>query len=809
MVDADPEPTPFLSAGVRALFCGTAHEPGEAPAAPLIGPDGCIDWEAGPLAAHRILAAELAPGTAPHVLTPEQVARCARRPRGLAARAPAALEQLVPTELPPRLARAHELLVSARADGGARAGTTAGCSAGLGALQLVLAELECRVNALFDAGGAGAAAGPPSAQSPSHAKLKEVLRAAHVTAVLPPAVSLALHVLVGPLHGVCLRNLAWHGFLCPADLPGCAPWPSLLLLLVALGLPPAPRAARAPLAAPRAPDAVATASLVELEEALPATAVLCAPVLHAHMVPALLDAVRLARAGERVLALGLVYAVIEVTLRAAFMAANGLEAESGCAQLFVRHTLLEHVLSHAPPPPHLLPRRTAQHALAGETTRSEHQREADAADERSAASPAQQRGVSAATRRGATNRLLASLGEGALSAIYDEFIWLTPPPSPSPPTHGPHLLLRNLLVHGELCDEDVPTEMPARICRLAVGLAVQLSRAGGVGACAADTRFPPVAAECAAQLAAHTPTRHALQRVWQHARALLAPVQPDDRAPDAQPAPVVRVRLSPSCLGTVEYCAACGMPPELCEYGPAPNACVARALGLGQGASSLAQLAAAARAVRCAALHDMSLVSADGRAARAGALDGAKRPAQPQPREAAPPTADTELRFALEAVAARLRTLTRERAHAAAAPAAAPRRWCDAVELGKLAIVGNTLGAMSRVEQLARVRLCALAVQLHTEPAARKLVAAAEAVGLVELTLLGAEVGTLALDERASSTDASQAVATHLQQLLGALGGAVERGEWKAVPPLAAALVGGRAGETEPVSYTHLRAQRD
>jgi hypothetical protein len=199
-------PTPFLTPAVRELFNVTADDAASAPAGPLLGPDGRVDWVGGPLAASRVSAGELLPGMAHYELEPEQLRRCARRLAGLAARAPAALEQLTPAELSPRLAHAHRLLLSATT-------TDADASAALSALQLVLAELEARVSDLYYASGGATSDGSSASEIPllAHAKLKEMLRSPQLRAILEGGASLALHVLVGPLHGVCLRNLAWHG----------------------------------------------------------------------------------------------------------------------------------------------------------------------------------------------------------------------------------------------------------------------------------------------------------------------------------------------------------------------------------------------------------------------------------------------------------------------------------------------------------------------------------------------------------------------------------------------------------------------
>lgn len=839
-------PTPFLTHGVAELFRVTSQDAAEAPAEPLLDASGRIDWERGPLAWRRVSAGELEPGTAHTELTPMQVSRCVGRLRRLALRAPAALKQLVVSELPSRLSYAHALLVAAEAD------ASADSSAGLSALQLVLAELEARVCALYSAVGDG----PMDSlveSSFSHAKLKDMLRAPHVMAALGAGMSLVLFCLAGPLHGVCLRNLAWHGFLCPADLPGCAPWPSLLLVLVACGLPPVFAEMAAPAAGvvgglavvgsvtgaaasttdgchashrtgaragaalrlraaaiSQAPELNSTSTtLAELAEALPATALACAPFLHPLLVPALADGLRLAQTGKSVRALGLLFAVIESCLRAAYVAVNELEAQNGQAQLFVRHLLLEQILSAAPPPVALQAQRPA--------------------------------GGSGNGGHGA-NRLLSVLGEGALAALYDEFIWLPDEqlpikPRPTTParqtqpdqpqqqrphatqvrTAPPQPLLRNLLVHGGLSeDEEVPPDAAPRIACLTVGLAVLLAQGaqrGWRGATAgtpfSDAALPLAAAACARAVADYVPLRHPLQRVSHKLRALLTPPEASPSADEPAQA-LVHCVLSPSLVGCVGYCARCRLPPDLCAFGPAPERCMLCALGVREDESCVASLGAAARRLR-AALESAPRERHSTRAQPSTQTSASDR----EPLEAAQPSEAEaalleQLRSAIRALSAHA-SLTA--AHASGARAGVLRRWCDEGELGKLAVINDTLCACLRIADACRTRIASLAVEMEvallgaSEAVARKRVAAIVAAHLVELVLLTVEVGTLALAERAGCDDASQALPTHFFQFFGSLCTTVEHGQWKTSAPFAAALVGSRPGESVPAWRTSLLAK--
>jgi len=114
--------------------------------------------------------------------------------------------------------------------------------------------------AVIPARGVGSGAARPTAEgepgAAPHAKTKDQLSHPAVAARLGAGNVLLLRVLIGPLSGVCARNLAWHGYACADDVRG-AEWACLLLALLAHGLPPAPAssapAAPAPAPAPAAP----------------------------------------------------------------------------------------------------------------------------------------------------------------------------------------------------------------------------------------------------------------------------------------------------------------------------------------------------------------------------------------------------------------------------------------------------------------------------------------------------------------------------------------------------------------------------
>jgi hypothetical protein len=133
----------------------------------------------------------------------------------------------------------------------------------------------------------------------------------------------------------------------------------------------------------------------------------------------------------------------------------------------------------------------------------------------------------------------------------------------------------------------------------------------------------------------------------------------------------------------------------------------------------------------------------------------------------------------------------------APAPEDTPRRWCDEGELGKLAVVRDALGFVSRIALAARGRLVRLAINAEVsthgsgERAAAKCAAVLEGLLLVEVALLTAQCVSLLLAERTACPSPSLAVPTYLSQFIGAYAATVERGGWRISPQYAAAFVSG------------------
>ena len=190
-----------------------------------------------------------------------------------------------------------------------------------------------------------------------------------------------LRVLCGPLCGVCLRNLTWHGYVPPSDLRG-AEWPCLLLQLLVHGFPQREEQPDGGAEIRSLPIAATAATLgaqvgwpskATIENALRAAQPLVAPA----MASLLRDAALLARSADHWGALALLHVFIESGLRRAYVDANSLPLETAHAHTDRLHLTVETLLS-----------------------------------------------PTLATASGqAANLLLEQLGEGCTAALYDEYVW--------------------------------------------------------------------------------------------------------------------------------------------------------------------------------------------------------------------------------------------------------------------------------------------------------------------------------------------------------------------------------------------------
>jgi hypothetical protein len=242
-----------------------------------------------------------------------------------------------------------------------------------------------------------------------------------VRRVLGDALVLALRVLFGPLHGLGLRNLAWHGYLTPETLGPNGEWPCLIALILERGgLPPA---LQLPLAVPL-PVTISSFD-VDLPSEATATALarassFVAPYFEATFIAAIGLAKNTACGhGETWRAASLAIILIENGLRTQYCRNNSLApGQSTQAQTETLHLTVETLLS-------------------------------------------------AYVTGGAPNQLLSILSEGAIAALYDSFIF---------PEDGEFdALQRNMLVHGSIGTNDVSALATQRIARVLLGLAVIFS----------------------------------------------------------------------------------------------------------------------------------------------------------------------------------------------------------------------------------------------------------------------------------------------------------------------------------------------
>ena len=203
---------PFLSDRVRQLVVVEEAAP--------------VDLSRSPLTAHALSPrkllgvgsdeAALRVTRATDVDEPAWMARAARVVRRAAAAAPDEALREDASTLAPRAAAALALMSTWRSS----------TSSMIAATQLLLAEIEVCVERAHGLAGGGA-----------HAKVKDILANEAVLKLLGEPLVLVLRVLIGPLHGIGLRNLCWHGYLTDTDLG--AHWPALLCCSFGTSRPPA------------------------------------------------------------------------------------------------------------------------------------------------------------------------------------------------------------------------------------------------------------------------------------------------------------------------------------------------------------------------------------------------------------------------------------------------------------------------------------------------------------------------------------------------------------------------------------------
>lgn len=134
-----------------------------------------------------------------------------------------------------------------------------------------------------------------------------------------------------------------------------------------------------------------------------------------------------------------------------------------------------------------------------------------------------------------------------------------------------------------------------------------------------------------------------------------------------------------------------------------------------------------------------------------------------------------------------------------AGEAARPSRcWCDCQELGKVAVLRKAAARAARLVRCALEKHAALAGKVAADLAAKRAKSCADharTLSALCLATAAAELLALIALERARAAEASLVLPSHLDACGGSLEGFAERGCWKKVLPVVAALVGGVAGQ--------------
>jgi len=454
------------------------------------------------------------------------------------------------------------------------------CCSHLSATQLLLAELDATLESIA----------PPRRQGGDSSvlskwRIRDLLQSLRHKLGLP--LSLVLHILVGPLNGVCLRNLVWHGYLGPSQVR--QQWTCLLWLIVALGLRPyhhrSPKAISAISAVQRPPDDDEQfgKSIIPDEKAVDILLSASPAFLPPSMRPAFREALCLCRrtpGGATTKdaplwrALALLYGVLERGLRVLYARENPFLPQN---PLIARTDTLHVTLS------------TMLRSTVISESEDDEEGSIDGFCKEVLPKP---------------NGLLRYLGEGAVNALFDEFVWIGLPDASDDAEEEP-LPCRNELVHGTVALQDVSPKIVARIVRLTVGLAVlTVQEDDGVDNAA---QVDPCTRQSYEWLLAYQPKRHPSCQVWQQFRSILrGDCQSQTGIVDALlPVTVPPLaKFSTSSMSksitkltsvSVEYCPVCSLPPEYCCYTESAVECLEHRFGPSDSATLPAVLLMAQR----------------------------------------------------------------------------------------------------------------------------------------------------------------------------------------------------------------------
>lgn len=481
-----------------------------------------------------------------------------------------------PPHLSQRVEAALKLLTSKHACSAKNTGghTAEDSCAHLSATQLLLAELESILEILMHSCSSKATectTGSRREHMSGLPKLKDFLRDASVREELGLPLILVLHVLLGPLNGVCLRNLVWHGYLGPREVEQ-SQWAPLLLLITAFAfpavvlMPTRSRAGGIICTTGSFPNHLLRSSAIDklLGES---------PFVPDHMRPAFARAIELCSKEQGQTsdtesdvklrywrALALLYCVLERGLRALFAREN----------------------SQLDPSPELA-RVDALQLTMATMLRSTVAGNSSALEESATVSE---------PVGGRANGLLSALGDGPVAALYDEFVWMGLPDASDQKVEEP-LPVRNELVHGTLLLEAVDPAVLARLLRITIGLAAvsakDLSTSGREKGLS-----DPYIQHCSEWIFHYQSRRHPVCQIWRQFRSACGSCSTghvsivDTLLPrTSEPKDPVNKSLESTLAGqvnstsavTVQYCPVCFLPQEYCVYSPDPALCMEHHFG--------------------------------------------------------------------------------------------------------------------------------------------------------------------------------------------------------------------------------------
>jgi len=576
----------------------------------------------------------------------------------------------------------------------------------LSAIQLVLAEMDPILESLV----------PPEEerQLESHWRIRDLMATLRNKLGLP--LSLVLHILVGPLNGVCLRNLVWHGYV--AANQDVKQWAHLLWLVVALGLGPH---ATTPVETPNESATDARSSFVIPDPSEVETLLCNTPFVPHTLRPALHDALHL---------LGLVSQQQEGPN-------NNLPEHKGeedegrlWRSLALLFSVLERGIRHlyarenrgVVPDDIELARTDRLHITMSTMLLStiEENNKSDKIEYADAAATTVESEDQTSRPCFTPNKLHDYLGEGAINALYDEFVWMGLPDAMATFEGGPEepMPCRNELVHGVMGLNDVSPRTVRSVAKIAVGLAAVTATRDEKEQ---RSQLHPRVQQCLDWIMEYQPRRHPACQVWKKFRSLtigdsnVNVVQSLDEllrgttAADSHEEQLSQ-RSSDTVLDrrVVEYCEICSLPPEYCCYTPSALKCLQQRFG---AASSISLIQALSLAFETRKILPSTILSTSAKK-ESGTVDDDDDDDD-----------ESVLNKKLNPVRQRILAVLSQRTNrkincenfGVLFQEIPPRRWAPENELNKLWMIRETLGQCSQMTHGIYMRLLQLLAEAACE----------------------------------------------------------------------------------------------